>query len=301
MNAVAREPNTPHSGQPSSAGWRVALRLGRVSNLPTVWTNVLAGAVLAGADPAGAAVLLPLLAASLLYVAGMYLNDAFDAEIDARQRSSRPIPSGDVGQALVLRAGFAMLALGVLLFLLTGWRAGIAGLVLAGLIVLYDRHHKGNPFSPVIMGLCRFMVYVAAGLALAGGALTAASWLGAALLLAYLVGLTYTAKQEHLNELGSAWPLAFLAAPLVYGATLLGGAGWLAAAVWLGLVLWVAYAVSFLFRRPRVVPRAVVSLIAGISLLDALLAAGHGAPGVAGLCVLGFALTLAFQRFVPGT
>ncbi len=26
------------------------LRLGRVSNLPTVWTNVLAGAVLAGGD-----------------------------------------------------------------------------------------------------------------------------------------------------------------------------------------------------------------------------------------------------------
>jgi len=26
-----------------------ALRLGRVSNLPTVWTNVLAGAVLSGA------------------------------------------------------------------------------------------------------------------------------------------------------------------------------------------------------------------------------------------------------------
>lgn len=300
MSAVAREPNTPHSGQPSSAGWRVALRLGRVSNLPTVWTNVLAGAVLAGADPAGAAVLLPLLAASLLYVAGMYLNDAFDAEIDARQRSSRPIPSGEVGQALVLRAGFAMLALGVLFFLLTGWRAGVAGLVLAGLIVLYDRHHKGNPFSPVIMGLCRFMVYVAAGLALAG-ALTTASWLGAGLLLAYLIGLTYAAKQEHLNEFGSAWPLAFLAAPLVYGATLLGGAGWLAVAVWLGLVLWVAYAISFLFRQPRAVPRAVVSLIAGISLLDALLVLGHGAPGVAVVCVLGFALTLVLQRAVPGT
>ena len=29
--------------------WPVALRLGRVSNLPTVWTNVLAGVVLSGA------------------------------------------------------------------------------------------------------------------------------------------------------------------------------------------------------------------------------------------------------------
>lgn len=29
----------------------VALRLGRVSNLPTVWTNALAGIALAGASP----------------------------------------------------------------------------------------------------------------------------------------------------------------------------------------------------------------------------------------------------------
>ena len=29
----------------------VALRLGRVSNLPTTWTNVLAGMILAGGTP----------------------------------------------------------------------------------------------------------------------------------------------------------------------------------------------------------------------------------------------------------
>ena len=127
-----------------------------------------------------------------------------------------------------------------------------------------------------------------------------APWLGAALLLSYLIGLTYAAKQEHLNELGSAWPLACLALPLAYGLTLL-GAGWLTVLIWLGLAAWVLWALSFLFRQPRVVPRAVVSLIAGISLLDALLCAGSGAPGVAMLCVAGFALTLALQRVVPGT
>ena len=90
----------------------VALRLGRVSNLPTVWTNVLAGIVLAGADPASALVIPVLLGASLLYVGGMYLNDAFDAEIDARHRSSRPIPAGLVQRQTVFQAGFGMLAAG---------------------------------------------------------------------------------------------------------------------------------------------------------------------------------------------
>ncbi len=31
--------------------WRVFLKLGRVSNLPTVWSNVAAGAVLSGQPP----------------------------------------------------------------------------------------------------------------------------------------------------------------------------------------------------------------------------------------------------------
>ena len=72
----------------------VALRLGRVSNLPTVWTNALAGLVLAGGWLDPAPLLLLFLAVSLAYVGGMFLNDAFDAEVDAVRRPERPIPSG---------------------------------------------------------------------------------------------------------------------------------------------------------------------------------------------------------------
>jgi 4-hydroxybenzoate polyprenyltransferase len=67
-------------------------------------------------------------------------------------------------------------------------------------------------------------------------------------------------------------------------------------AIWVGVALW------FLRRRqPGDVPRAVVSLIAGIALLDAVLIAAAGAPGVAWLAVAGFAVTLGLQRLVPGT
>lgn len=54
-------------------------------------------------------------------------------------------------------------------------------------------------------------------------------------------------------------------------------------------------------RGPGDVPRAVVSLIAGISLLDAMLISGTGLYGFAALAVVGFFLTLALQRFVSGT
>ena len=60
-----------------------ALRLGRVSNLPTVWTNALAGAVLAGASGFGGELVLLAAAFTLFYTGGMFLNDAFDAPWDA--------------------------------------------------------------------------------------------------------------------------------------------------------------------------------------------------------------------------
>ena len=44
-----------------------------------------------------------------------------------------------------------------------------------------------------------------------------------------------------------------------------------------------------------------VSLIAGISLLDAMLIAGSGALALAVVALAGFGVTLFFQRYVAGT
>jgi 4-hydroxybenzoate polyprenyltransferase len=35
-----------------------------------------------------------------------------------------------------------------------------------GAIVLYDSHHKNNPLSPVLMGMCRMLVYITSALAI---------------------------------------------------------------------------------------------------------------------------------------
>lgn len=294
---------------------RTALKLGRVSNLPTVWTNTLAGAVLAGATGFGAEFAVMLLAFSLFYTGGMFLNDAFDAGIDARERPERPIPSGEVGLREVSLCGAAMMALGVLLLAWVGLAMGprtglwpaLGGVALAGTITFYNWHHKGNPLSPVVMGLCRVLVYVGAGLCYSmqpGAPL----WIGAALLLCYLIGLTYVAKQENLSEVKNLWPLLFLAVPLLYGAGFIAMAvqhaqiGLMVAPFWLALCAWVLVALWYLRRRQRGdIPRAVVSLIAGIALLDALLIAANGSLGLALLAVAGFAVTLFFQRYISGT
>jgi hypothetical protein len=283
------------------------LLLGRVSNLPTVWTNTLAGAILAGAAVGPGGLVLLALAFSLLYTGGMYLNDAFDRDIDRRERPERPIPSGRVRAGTVFAIGFTLLGAGVLTVAAAavgptggGVSAVMSGALLAGVITAYDAWHKANPLSPVVMGLCRVLVYLTAALAV-GGRIGPAVWGGAVVILAYLIGLTYVAKQENLTEVRNLWPLAFLGAPFLYAWRSLLDAG-PGAVFYLGFLGWVVFAVSLLVRPGRRdIRRAVVSLIAGISLLDALLIAGAGDPGRALWAVAGFALTLALQRWVPGT
>jgi hypothetical protein len=288
--------------------WGVALRLGRVSNLPTVWTNTLTGIALAGGSVADPRTLPLIVALSLFYVAGMYLNDAFDAEIDARERPDRPIPSRAVSARTVFGVGFAMMALGFGALLWIGYglpgdtsfHPALGGLALGTAIVGYDWHHKENALSPVLMGICRMLVYITAGLAVTAslpGPLLAA----ALVLLCYLIGLTYIAKQETLGEVKNLWPALFLAVPVVYGAAT--ALDYLTGVVvFVAFVAWLVMALGYLKRRaPGDVPRAVTSLLAGICLLDAVLIAGAGATAIAWLAVLAFVLALVLQRFVPAT
>jgi 4-hydroxybenzoate polyprenyltransferase len=128
-----------------------------------------------------------------------------------------------------------------------------------------------------------------------------ALWIGAGLMLCYLIGLTYIAKQENLGKVENLWPLAFLAAPVAWGAWL-AAAQPVAGAFWLLFTGWMLVALWFLRRRAKGdIPRAVVSLIAGISLLDALLIAGAGSLALAALALAGFGVTLFFQRYISGT
>ena len=286
---------------------RAALILGRVSNLPTVLSNAMAGIALAGIGTldgvARAAIVL-----ALFYVGGMYLNDAFDAEIDARERPGRPIPKGDASLGAVFTAGFVLIALGVALAALSGLQAGLCGGLLAGAILLYDALHKRTATAPAIMGLCRLLSYATAAAIAGGGALAPWMLLGAGGLFCHVVGLTFAARQEAYDRLDNAWPLGVLAVPLA-------GALWVALGSPAALVLWAAlaaamgWAVHRLFRRaPGDVPRAVAVLIAAIALYDAVLIAAVGAGAAVPLAApfavaaaLCFPLTLALQKVIPGT
>lgn len=278
----------------------VALRLGRVSNLPTVTSNVLAGVALSGGRPGFLRVALIALAMSLMYVAGMFLNDAFDRDIDARERPDRPIPAGQVSAAQVFDAGFALLIGGVTLTAAValatgaGWRPVLCAVALASLIIFYDAYHKQNPLSPVVMGLCRVGVYATAAFAATRSTDPALAW-GTLAVLGYLIGLTYIARQENLSRVTNLWPLAVLMVPfsIALPTDLFSGALYLLFAA-------TTYSALRLLAR-RKIRDAVTLLIAGISLLDACLAANEGSIGLAIGAVAAFSLTRRLQRVVPGT
>lgn len=282
---------------------RTLLALARASNLPTVWSNCLAGWLIAGGGPLTKFLLL-CVAATCLYIGGMYLNDAFDVEFDRLNRKERPIPSGAISEADVWGYGFSWLGLGLALMYFFSGTTFVLALALIGSILLYDATHKAVAFSPVLMAFCRFFLFVLAasvGRGGSDGAFGLSIWTACAL-FCYIVGLSYVARNESNRGQVPLGPLALLLAPI--GLAWLVNAGEFSklslfySAILLGWILW---SLSHTFwRTERNVGRTVSGLLAGIVLVD-LLATTGASPWIALTFAVLFGASLLFQRFIPAT
>ena len=284
---------------------RALLVLGRVSNLPTVWSNCLAGWLLGG-DTNYRSLGFVLAGITLLYIGGMFLNDAFDVEFDRAHRTERPIPTGAILVRTVWVFGAAWLLLGVGCLFWVGSGTGIIGLVLLLCIVVYDWLHKRVSFGPFIMGACRTLVYVVAASSGAHGVTGWAVWSGLVLGL-YVVGLSYLARGEsrpapEQSGLLRYWPLLLLITPVVL-ALLLNAGDYRQGALLIGAIvlIWVTKSLRYtLWAGVPAVGRTVSGLLAGIVLVDWL--AVCYLPKDWGFIFIGcFLGALLFQRFVPAT
>ncbi|HTH48371.1 MAG TPA: UbiA family prenyltransferase [Candidatus Limnocylindria bacterium] len=279
---------------------RTLLVLGRASNLPTVWSNCFAGWVLGGGG--SWRVLFQLgLGGTLLYLGGMYLNDAFDASFDRQFRRERPIPSEAIGEPLVWQLGFAQLALGWLLLALLGWDSALLATLLVIAVLVYDAVHKAVAFSPVLMAACRFFLLLVAASAGAEGVTGEGIW-NAFGLAGWIVGLSYVAKRESTTGRLQRWPLAPLALPLFFAAlyNFHGESQTRALVLALALVGWAAWCLRRTFQTgTRNLGLTVSGLLAGICLVDCLAVA----PSWGVCAVFGglFLASLLGQRFVPAT
>jgi hypothetical protein len=279
---------------------RTLLVLGRVSNLPTVWSNCLAGWWLGGGGSVAGLVCVAL-AASFLYEGGMFLNDAFDAEFDHHHRRTRPIPSGAISEREVWQWGFVWLALGLAAAAGLGLAVVIWAAALCACILLYNAVHKWTPLAPVLMGLCRLCVYLLAAAAAQGGVSGEAIWKGLAL-AAYIVGLSCLARKESSRVRINFWPSLLLLTPVVFAGLMDDDSSWMPAVVdALVVVGWSLWALSRSFGQAEPnVGYTVSRLLAGIVLVDVLAVASSGEPWI-GCFAAWFALALLLQRYIPAT
>lgn len=187
------------------------LTLGRVSNLPTIWTNCLAAWIVnryasptdlhairtigENAIPPWTELGWLLLGASLLYVAGCTLNDAFDQDFDQRHNPQRPIPSGKMPASGVWLAGFVELGAGAFILLELSGVTWIWLAILAAVILLYDAIHKRWSGSVWLMGSCRFFLWLTAASA-AQEKLAPLTLAWSTIIALYVVGISLFARNE---------------------------------------------------------------------------------------------------------
>ncbi|MBL9177033.1 MAG: UbiA family prenyltransferase [Verrucomicrobiaceae bacterium] len=276
------------------------LHLARISNLPTIWTNVTAAWLLAGGELADARLYWLILAGSLLYTGGMILNDAADVKFDREHRKERPIPSGQVSVRAAWIVSVVMLLAGSTLAAVFGANPRIT-VFLVSAVVIYDLYHKQWSGSVIIMGACRTLLYLMAASAALEPALPAAIALGC-----YVVGITVAARLEHKS--GSLPPAALLLAlvllytPGIVFAQRFASTGGhpMQIVILAAFAILIALATQTLRKGGPASGQAVGMLLAGIVIVDALAVSSVSVTVALGFVALAPLLRL-WQRWVAAT
>jgi 4-hydroxybenzoate polyprenyltransferase len=149
--------------------WRGYLELMRPANIVTAWADILVGFAASGSgiiftklinQEASVVILIPLawllLATTGLYGGGIVFNDVFDAELDAKERPNRAIPSGRVSRQNATLLGSILFTIGIIAAFQLSWLSGAIAIFITLSCLLYDSLAKHHPFfGPLNMGLCR--------------------------------------------------------------------------------------------------------------------------------------------------
>jgi hypothetical protein len=271
--------------EPPPAPGRVAAPFARFAVLPTVWSNSLAAAWLAHAEPGtswGDLLSAPDWPRTVLVVAGASV---------AYAGTARARPPGDTTPTPDRRLSLALLLAGGLVMALAGRTPATLALVLVAALGGELSSPRTAPLGPVFQGLARLALFLAVAATLPGGINGWVIW-GGVVLAAFVAGSGYIVRQQELGQPAQFPPWLLLAAPLVL-AWVMNNGPYRQPALLLGavLVLWLARGAYRLFRPAGRTPGAAGILLPAIVLVDWLAIAD--APRTSGLILLPlFALAL---------
>ena len=149
------------------------LQLLRPANILTAWADILVGFAAAGSlapsfwadlwagtpdlsGPPWVSLAWLILATTGLYGGGITFNDVFDAELDARERPERPLPSGRATLSGAIALGSMFLIGGAIAAAQVSLVSALLAIFVAAAALLYDKYGKHHPLlGPLNMGLCR--------------------------------------------------------------------------------------------------------------------------------------------------
>lgn len=278
------------------------LLLGRVSNLPSIWSNCLAAFVLGGAGE-WHFITPVLIGASFFYLGGMFLNDAFDANFDRHFRKERPIPKGMINEKTVWIIGGIQLFIGLICFSLARVPISLS-LTLSSAILTYNALHKTISYSPILMALCRFLLFLCVA-SIGEKGITGSSVWGAIVLASYILGLSFLAKGESRKEVRDSkiarLPCLLIAAPALL-AFLVNDGQYRFSGLTLIIIYgtWMLCCLRHLWMKEVQIQKAVSGLLAGIVLVD-LLSLGLDDLRLTFLFAILFLVALLCQKFIPAT
>lgn len=183
------------------------LQMMRPANIVTAWADILVGLAASGflllnTEMFGQitlASMMPLawllLATTGLYGGGVVFNDVFDAELDAKERPERPIPSGRASLEEAILLGSLLLIVGVVAAAQVSWLSAILAASIAVAALLYDAFAKHYAvIGPLNMGICRggnLMLGVSAVPAMLGE-----YWFLALIPIVYIAAITTLSRGE---------------------------------------------------------------------------------------------------------
>jgi UbiA prenyltransferase family len=172
----------------------------RVPNLFTVPGDAVVGFVLAWPVHTGGMpdLLAALLSGLFLYAAGMVMNDLVDIERDKAERPNRPLASGAITPFAARNFTALLIALALGLLALRSLELLVAGIVLTGLIFIYNfLARRSRLAGSAVMGLCR-SGSMALGVVAAspGGFVVYAVLVAMAFWFIYITGISWLAYRE---------------------------------------------------------------------------------------------------------
>jgi len=298
----------------SSHRWWAYLQLMRPANIVTAWADILVGFAASGSAIIlydvinGQAILTKLLplawlliATAGLYGGGVVFNDVFDAELDAKERPERPIPSGRASHQGATLLGSLLLLVGLVAASQVSWLSATLALGIAFAALLYDAFAKHHPFlGPLNMGVCRggnLLLGISAVPAMVGEL-----WFLALIPIVYIAAVTTISRGEVHGAKRSTGVIALLLIGIVIaGLLVLGLLNDYELVAALPFVALFALRVLIPFVKavseptPDQIRTAVKAGVLSLIVLDATLAAGFASPlyGLVVLSLLPISMALA--------